>query len=44
MIASEFAFASMGATIKLLSQSLSSETIVFLRNGIVILILLPWML
>jgi drug/metabolite transporter (DMT)-like permease len=44
MIASEFAFASMGATIKLLSQTLSSETIVFLRNGIVILILLPWML
>jgi drug/metabolite transporter (DMT)-like permease len=44
MVASEFAFASMGAIIKLLSQSLSSETIVFLRNILVIIILLPWML
>jgi drug/metabolite transporter (DMT)-like permease len=42
IIASEFMFASMAATIKITSVVLPIEVIVFFRNLMVIILLLPW--
>jgi drug/metabolite transporter (DMT)-like permease len=44
IVASELMFASMGAGVKLASQTLPNEVIVFLRNAIGLGILLPWLL
>ncbi|OUD15253.1 DMT family transporter [Thioflexithrix psekupsensis] len=42
IVASELMFASMAATIKIASVALPIEVIVFFRNLIVIILLLPW--
>jgi drug/metabolite transporter (DMT)-like permease len=44
MILAEFAFASMGALIRLLSGEVSNEVIVFFRNAVGLLLFLPWLL
>jgi len=44
MILAEFAFASMGALIRLLSGEVSNEVIVFFRNAVALLLFLPWLL
>lgn len=44
LVASEFLFASMGATIKALSSGLPVTVIVFFRNLVALAILLPWLL
>jgi len=44
ILGSELMFASMGATVKLLSGQLSSETLVFFRNAVGVAILAPWLL
>ncbi len=44
IIVSEFMFASMAATIKVISGELPSEVIVFLRNFLVLVLLMPWLI
>jgi len=44
MISAEFMFTSMAAVVKLTSTTLPNESIVFFRNFLVALFLLPWML
>lgn len=43
VIASELMFASMGATVKLVAAELPNEVIVFFRNLVGLLVLLPWL-
>ncbi len=43
VIAAALLFASMGATIRLLSRELDNESIVFFRNLFGLLVLLPWL-
>lgn len=42
-IGSAFLFASMGACIKLLSATVPTETVVFFRNAVALLALIPWL-
>jgi drug/metabolite transporter (DMT)-like permease len=42
VLAAEVAFSAMGAAVKVLSGELPSEVIVFFRNLIGLLVLLPW--
>lgn len=43
MIGAAFFFACMGATVKLASHSLSNETVVFFRNALGMVALVPWL-
>ncbi len=43
IVLSELMFSSMGATVKALSQHISTEMIVFMRNLLGVLILSPWL-
>src|SRR5712692_5644787 len=44
MVACAFLFAVMGVAVKLSSQQLSNAMVVFIRNALGLLMLLPWLL